>query len=226
MAHTLPDLYPQLRIELPGIPEPTLVDGVWEAVDRFLREAEVWKYTVPGLLDWTTALTFPAIAAGTEIPAFTRIVRIDSVKFANDGVSFTQVPFKTRQQADAEYPRWEVDTGTKPDIVVNDGMDGGPGAVISPIAVADVLTSLKVRVVLGSSGPGLTTLPEFIVHEFGDLIRSAALARLMKIPGKDWTNFQLSASNEAIFTAGVIRAKSRAEAGFGQPKRATSYGGI
>lgn len=222
MPVAISSLYNALRIELPGIPEPVLVDGVRKAVQEFFKKSEAWRYTVPGLLNWTTALTFPALAAGTEIPTGTRVTRVDEVKYANDGISLKPIPFKTRQQLDGDYPDWEVKTGNSPLRWTNDN-DYAPRII--PIADADVNGSLKVRAIIAPID-ALTDLPDFLYYEFEDDFKNGALARLMKIPGKDWTNLTAAAAYASLFKAGVIKANSRANAEFGQPCRETSYGGL
>ena len=222
MAHPIVDMYPFLRAELPGIPEPLLVAAVAKTVSDFLSKSEVWKYTSPVLLDWTTALVFPAIVTGTDIPTFTRVVRTDNVKYANDSLSLRTIPFKTRQQLDNIYSDWEVKTGNTPLYWTNDGPDTPR---IIPIATANVADSIQVRSIL-SSATTLTTLPDFIMHEYEEDLRNGALARLMRIPGKDWTNLTAASAYASLYKAAWIGAKSRAEAETGQPARETSYGGI
>jgi hypothetical protein len=222
MPQAISVMYPFIRAELPGIPEPLLVAATADAVSDFISKSEVWKYTSPVLLDWTTALLFPAIVPGTDIPADMRVVRFDTVKYASDGVSLREIPFKTRQQLDGLYSDWEVKTGNTP---LYWTMDGPDTPRIVPIATANVAGSIQVRSIVSSSS-GLATLPDFIMDEYDEELRMGALARLMKIPGKDWTNMNLSAAYSAMFDAAITKAKSRAGADFGQPCRETSYGGI
>lgn len=224
MAHTIAELYPYIRVELPGIPEPLLVGAVNQTISEFLSKSEMWRYTTPGLLDWTTALGFPALGAGAQLPPNGRLVRVDSVKFADDGVSLRTVPFKTRQQLDEIYSDWEVKTGNAPLYWTNDG-PGNPRII--PIADADVTGSLKVRSVvsiLTDSPP--TALDDWLMHEFEEDFRHGTLARLMKIPGKDWTDLKGASAYALLFKAAIRKAKSRADAEFGQPCRETSYGGL
>lgn len=222
MTVAVDQLYNIIRVELPGIPEPILVEGVRKSVQEFFKRSESWRYTVPGLLDWTTALGFPALAAGTEIPVGTRVMRVDEVKYASDGVSLKPITFKTRQQLDGELSNWEVLTGSTPQRWTNDN-DYSPRII--PIATANVTGSIKVRVILAPIDT-LVVLPDFLYYEFEDDFKNGALARLMKIPGKDWTNFAASSAYASLFRAGYIKAKSRANAEFGQPCRETSYGGL
>ena len=222
MAVAINTLHKFVRVELPGIPEPVLNDGVEKAIQQFFKESESWRHTVPGLLNWTTAAVFPALNAGTEIPTGTRLVRVDNVKYASDGTNLQKVEFMTRQQLDSDYPDWEVKTGNEPLRWTNQG-DGTP--LIVPIATADVNNSLKVRAIIAPDD-SLTELPDFLYYEFEDDFKNGALARLMKIPGKDWTNLSASAAYASLFKAGITKAKSRANAEFGQPVREVQYGGI
>jgi hypothetical protein len=223
MAVAINSLYNEIRAELPGIPEPLLANGVRKAIQEFFRKSEAWRYSVPGLLDWTMALTFPALAAGTEIPTGTRVIRVDELKYASDGTSLQPVEFQTQQDLDGDYPDWEVKTGSSPLRWTNDG-DGGTPRIV-PIASADVLGSLKVRVILAPID-SLTELPDALFYDFEDDFKHGALARLMKIPGKDWTDIPAASAYMQMFKAGIIKAQSRANAEFGQPCRETSYGGI
>lgn len=211
-----------LRVELPGIPEPILNEGVEKAIQQFFKESESWRHTVPGLLNWTTAVTFPTLTPGTEIPTGTRLVRIDQVKYASDGTNLKPIPFETRQQLDSSYPDWEVKTGTTPVRFTHDA-DGTP--ILIPIAEADVNSSLKVRAIIAPTD-ALIELPDFLYYEFEDDFKNGALSRLMKIPGKDWTNLSAATAYTTLFKSGIKKAKSRANAEWGQPSRETTYGGI
>lgn len=222
MAHVIEDLYPLIRLEAPGLPEPVIANETQDAIDNFLAESEAWKYSVPGLLDWTTVADFPTISAGTEIPTSTRVVRYDTVKFASDGANLKAVPFKTRQQLDREYPDWEVRTGNTPLAWTMNGIDAPR---IIPAASADVLGSLSVRVILGTDRSA-STIPEFILHEFGDFIQYGVLAKVLALPGKDWTNERAAMKYLAMWNDGIKKVKSRAQADYGQPDRTMSYGGI
>lgn len=218
----LSDLYPSLRIELPGVIEPLLEDEVVKAVQDFLIRSGVWKHTCPDLLPWETVRTFPVLTEGTDIPTNTRVTRLDEVKFASDGTSLKKVKFATREQLDDIYSNWEVKTGSTPLRWTSDG----PGAWrIVPIAVADVADSIKIRVVLSITNAA-TEIPDFIFYEFEESLKYGALSRLMKIPGKDWTDLKAAAAYASMFESKIIVAASRAQAEFGHPRREVAYGGI
>ena len=224
MAVAIDTLHNFLRIELPGVPEPVLADGVRKAIQEFFKDSESWRHTVGSpLLDWTEALVFPALVEATELPADTRLLRVDAVKYASDGVSLQPIPFMTRQQLDTDFPDWEVKVGSSPQRWTNDAFGDQPRIV--PIASADVLTSLQVRVIVAPLD-ALTELPDFLYYEYEDAFKNGTLARLMKIPGKDWTNFAGASAYASSFAGDKKEAKSRANAEYGQPFREMSYGGI
>lgn len=225
MAQAIDQLHNFLRVELPGIPEPLLADAVRKSIQEFFKKSEAWRHTVPApLLDWTAALVFPALVADdTGIPTGTRLVRIDQVKYASDGVALREIAFRTRQQLDIEFSDWEVKTGTNPLRWTNDAHGDEPRII--PIADADVLASLQCRAIIAPVD-SLTDLPDFLFYEYEDDYKNGALARLMKIPGKDWTNFAAASGYASLFKAGWMKARSRANAEYGQPCRTTTYGGI
>lgn len=217
------ELYPRVQLEAPGCPIPLVRDVVYEAMQDFFSESECWRHTTSTLLDWTTAATFPTLAAGTELPTATRIKRIDMLKFASDGTNLKEVPFKTRQQLDLEWANWEVDTGSSPQAWTNDGIGAQPRIV--PVAAANVTGSLQVRSIVVPTST-MTDLPDYWFDEFDDVIRAGALAILLVMPGRDWTNEPLGTYYMSKYADGIKKAKSRAEAEFGQPNRIMSYGGI
>jgi hypothetical protein len=216
-------VYPKVRVEAPGVPEPLLAEMVGDSLREFFRDTEAWRHTVSSLLDWTTAATFPTLTQGVELPANTRVLRVDEVKYAGDSTNLKVVPYSTRQQLDGEFPDWEVRTGTSPQRWTNDGNAGTPRII--PIADANVTCSLQVRVSVVPTS-SMTDVPDWWYDEFHDIWAYGALARLLRMPGRDWTNQALGAYYEQKELGGISMAKSRAKAEYGQPNRTMSYGGI
>ncbi len=223
MPISLDTLKPELRVELPGIPEPTLNAALIRVTRQFFRDSEVWKYELDNVLDWTTALTFPTITPGVDIPADTHVSRIDTVKYGTGGGSSNRVvDFKTRDQLDRENPDWETEEGSSPNAWTNLG--GGISRIV-PIAAADVLASLTIRAIIAPD-PTLTDLPDDLFYDNEEYIKWGVLAQLMKIPGKDWTNIAAAGKYSRDFKEGIKEARSRSQAEYGQPNRQVEYGGI
>jgi hypothetical protein len=71
-----------------------------------------------------------------------------------------------------------------------------------------------------------TDIPSYLANEYQGAWANGALARLLKIPGKDWTNIALAGEYFQLFEDDIRMAKSRAAAEYGRPNRTTVYGGI
>lgn len=211
------------RIELPGIPEPLLNDAVRKTLQEFFRKSEAWRVTATNLLDWgVSPEQFPPGAPG--IPATTRIHRIDQIKFARDGISFRRIPFTTRAQLDRSLPNWEVKTDSTPKSWLYDGLTS-PRIVPMNNTGAVIPGSIQLRLII-TPDDTMTNLPDVLFSEYEEHLRNGILARLMKIPGKDWTNFSGASAYASLFKAGIKDAKSTAEAEFGTSCREVMYGGL
>ena len=221
MSIALSTLYPELRVELPGIPEPLLVAATKRIARQFYRKSEAWRYDLDNVLDWTAAEAFPTITPGTDIPTDTHVVRIDKVRYGETHASRT-LEFIPRDQLDREHPRWATETGSAPKAWTH---VAASAAQIIPIASGTVSSSLHIRAVIAPS-PDLVSLPDFLFYEHEEAIKFGVLSQLMKIPGKDWSAANLAALNGKKYTNGIADAKSKAQAEYGQPDREVVYGGI
>ena len=77
-----------------------------------------------------------------------------------------------------------------------------------------------------TAADGRLGVPEELALEFSEDWAHGALAKLLKIPGKDWTNLPLAVAYSDIFEQDIMKAKSRAGADFGRPRRRVRYGGL
>lgn len=225
MSVAISVMTPELRIELPGILEPALTAAMYRGLRKFFWESEAWKYTYDNGLDYTISERgLPPPTVGTDIPAKTVVKRVDTVKFSSTGENWEQIiPFKTRDRLDREDADWYTAEGTAPLAWTYDNA----APIVYPIASATVDTALLIRSVIAPLYTAQDdTLPDLLYYEFEDFIKAGILADLMKMPGKDWSNPQMSAYYKGQYDAGVKKAKSRAEADFGQPKGTMAYGGL
>lgn len=217
------DLFWQVRSELPGVPFPLIFLNYASAVREHLSRALAWQYNVPGLLDLAASTAFPTIVVGTDIPTGTYIVQPVRIKWL-DG---TDICFKTRDQLDDIDATWESRTGSSPSYWTITS----PGTwALVPMLTDPTTDSLRVRVALAplvtGSGTAATGVPEFLANEYQAAWANGALARLFKIPGKDWSNSALGSKYGADFENDIAKAKSRAAADYGRPHRTVQYGGL
>jgi len=219
-------MLPELRVQLPGIPEPILTAAMYRVLRQFFWESEVWKYTYDNGLDWTASqLAMETPVAGTDIPTKTVVKRVDNVKYDAGGDAWdTPVPFKTRDQLDRESPNWRTNTGSSPRAWAYDN-DGA--AIVVPLVGTTVTTALLIRAIIAPVFTATTdTLPALLYYEFEETIKAGILAQTLKIPGKDWTDVNLAILHATVASAGIKAAKSRGQADFGQPEDTMAYGGI
>jgi hypothetical protein len=77
-----------------------------------------------------------------------------------------------------------------------------------PDAVQTLSASLVLKPALNATG-----VETFLYNAYFDSLVSGALARLMRIPNKDWTNPKLSQMHQQIFYTGISEARTRAHRG-------------
>lgn len=226
MTVAISTLLKDCRMELPGIAEPVLAGKLYQIIRQFYWESEAYKYTYDNGLDWTSgANAAPSPTPGTDIPLRFVVKRVDSIKFDAAGVNWDEeIPFLTRDELDRANSDWRSETGTSPSSWT---IDNEGAARINPEPTATVTTGLLIRSVIAPVFTAVAdTLPDFLYYEHEAALRSGILGQLMAQAGKDWTNMEQAGIYQAAYGAGIIKAKSRAEAGFGQPKGTMAYGGL
>jgi hypothetical protein len=217
------DLFWQVRTELPGVPEPTLFMFYAAAVREHLRRSLAWQYNA-GLTQWTLTDNFPDASAA--LPTLTAIVQPVQVKWSNGVI----IPFKTRAELDEIDGDWEQSTtaGLEPDFwtITSPG-----NFALIPDSSTTVVAAVELRLAIvpllpTSAADNRVGVPEELALEFSEDWAHGALAKMMRIPGKDWTNFESASSYAAIFENDIKVAKARAGADFGRPRRRVRYGGL
>lgn len=212
------DLYWQVRSEVPGVPTPILYNHFAEAVREFFVRSLAWQHNCPNALNLAASTAFPTLITGTDIPTASQVVQPTRIKWS-DG---TFIPFKTRDQMDEIDAKWEQTTGSTSSYWTITG----PGSFrLYPLLTALATARIYLRVALAPTVAG-GAVPDALVYEFQDAWTHGALARLLRIPGKDWTNPNLAATYMQMYDADIKLAKSRAAADFGRPHRTVEYGGL
>lgn len=215
------DLFWQVRLELPGVPNPVLYFNYIEAVREHLRRSLAWQFSCPNALDLAAGEAWPNLVEGTDIPSSTYVVEPLRVKFDGNNLGF-----KTRSQLDLMDQSWEETTASRP----SHWTITSPGDWrVYPLLADDSTESLILRVALApvvTVNDSATSVPEALAYEWSDAWAHGALTRLMKLPGKDWTNVALAASYGEMFEQDIKDAKSRAGADYGRPRRTVAYGGL
>lgn len=217
------DLLWQVRAEVPGIPEPTLYLNFIKAVQEHLKDTKAWSYSVVGAIDWASGDAFPSLSG--HIPSDTFVVQPIAVKWEDTG---RNIEFRTRDQLDQIDASWETRTASIPEYWT---AIAPRSFYLYPANTAAQTAAIRLRVALANELPKgsdlrRTSIPESLADEFSDHWTHGALARLLRMPGKDWTNSQLAVNYQDMFEQDKRDARSRVAADFGRPKRQVQYGGL
>ena len=212
------DIWWGVRAELPGVPVPLLYAHFSESVREFLAKSLAWQYNCPNLLNLGASTAWPTLVAPTDIPTGSYVVQPVKLKWA-DG---TDIPFVTRDQLDKMDGDWEAATGGE----VEYWTITGPSTWrVYPLLTSAVTSKLRLRVALATTAAG-GVVPEELANEHRATWEKGALARLLRIPGKDWTNPRASQMYQFEYEKEIAMAKSRAAADYGRPQRVVEYGGL
>lgn len=245
MSRSIRDLLPDVRIAAAGVPEFLALYSLTRSLGEFLDRSEAWREWLPvlptaqfldGLAHWPNHLD-------DDTKRWARIRRIDKMEWHPTG---SPVEFKTASQLQEIDPLWRTRTGAKVLFAVNEGEFPAPDAdhvsefqvrvVPIPMAGIDPTFGIRPRVVATTDAVAdmnldvfdgqVPTVPDRIFYAFRDALVDGALARLFLMPGKDWTDQKLSTLHRVSFENAIVRAKSRADAEYGNPSYTTSYGGL
>ena len=118
-------------------------------------------------------------------------------------------------------PRWRTDNGLPVYFVK-------PTASLIwlvPIPSAQLVNSTIIRVVLKPTHTS-TMSDESIMDEYRDAIVNGALFRLLRIPGKDWSDLQGAQLYSSLFESVVITAERRGRQADEGVARRVVYGGV
>ena len=226
MAVAISTLLPDVRMEVANVPEPVLVATLYRVLRQFYWESELSRYTFDNGLDLTSgSRNVPAGVAGTDYPANHIVKRIDRILYSASGADWDkEIDFKTRDELDRINSNWRTKTGSTPRYWT---YDNEGQAVVTPVPDATVSTALLIRAVVAPVFSATSaTIPDLHYYEFEETIKAGILAQLYAQPGKDWSDPRSATFYGNAFAAGVIKAKSRAESDFGQPKDSMAYGGL
>jgi len=216
------DIFWSVRTELPGVPVPLLFYHYAETVRDFMTRGKVWQFNIPNLLDMgASPATFPVITQGVEIPANTYVIEPVSIKWEQN----TILHFKARAQLDCIDPDWEATTKATPKYWT---ITAPRTFQIYPLLSTAVTGVARIRVALAPSATiasGRTGMPEELVNEFQDAWGYGAMSRLMRIPGKDWSNPIQAQAYSELYEQMLRDGRSRASADFGRVERTVAYGG-
>lgn len=173
--------------ETPGCPEVTVNGALAASAAEFCAETHIWRETLDPF----------NTAPGEALYDLDASAVVESVpQLAVDGRELGHVDVR---QLD---PTRLTDTGLPSHFWMQDDTQ------VRLFPIPDRVYPVQATATLKPSRAA-TGVPNWIYETFGDGIVSGALWRLLRIPGKEWTNVDLASAHKALFGQAVIEARVR-----------------
>lgn len=218
-------LYNDILIDCPGVPFPTAIRAISEAVRKFCKESSAYRHAV-----LSTEISYSAGVYSISIPTNTQIVSVVSpmtmagtysVTDPVTGVTSTYpVDPKTiyganPQWMDINHPGWRdwTDTNEVRYFVI----ESTNTFILTPDSGTNRAANLAIQLILMPTRTATTLNDDFGERWFDYLVAGAKFS-LLTIPKSTWTNNELAQYYLAKFDAGISEAKTYAKTAFRQPR--------
>lgn len=178
----LRDLAPLVMTSVPGCPLPMACDYMRDAFIEVCDRGRVWRFRDEETVDG--ADPFHELA---NLPAGTTVVAIERAWF--DGRELTPVAYRSLTPTDLE----------REDAVPCEFTQSLPDRVLLyPRGSGTLTLSLFLKPTEAQIGYTMA-IPDFARDRYARLIAAGALARLLALPGKGWTDPGTAAAHAAYF---------------------------
>lgn len=190
----LDDFLPHLLPDLPGCPDSIVKQQLLFAVIEFCQETHAWNEIQDPI-----QVRERVNEIDVDTPTGARIVAVKDVWASSRKLRPVTMP-----QLFELIPNWQTAEGSEP-TYYNASTDYRTMRIFPiPIDVNDSTLTLRVAY---APKMDATSIPDELAIKYWDALIGGAKARLMVIPGKAWTNSQMSAYNRGIFNDGILKAK-------------------
>ena len=206
------DLLTSLQAAAPEAPQLTLKRVLLETAREFCLYTKAWRTTLAPI----------DVAADTPeyvltLPAGTKLVDVMSAVFNDERVLVA----RTQRQLDERDPKWRSRTGTPRNITRVDTAT----VWLHPYPATAFTGGLRTRVALMPTLQA-TTLDDTLVDEHRDALEAGAIARLLLMPRREWSEKTTGAYHQQRFEEMKAEARVRAAAEHqGNVPRRVRYGG-
>lgn len=184
---------PYIATEIPGAMTLLIEREILQAARKFFERTKIWKdvqesqSTVSGTADYDVFM-----------PDESEIVTWDYVLY--DGYDIDPV---TEYELTAEQSLWRDVTGTPTSYITNIRTKA-----MRLYPTPDAVGALKYELTLKPS-VAATTLPDFAIQQFQDILVDGTLARMYGQATRDWYNPDESAKRMRMFNNGIYEATDK-----------------
>jgi len=202
----------EVRVHTPDAPGRVIIDAFRKASRDFCRRTLAWR-------DEGTANTVAGTSTYQVYDPTTAVVVDIFAPRLDDQYTLTKKTLAGIVAVDAELP-------TKSDRPEYIYLNAGARNQVVLAGVPDAVYTLKLEAVLMPT-EALATIDDDLWDRWGEAIISGTLARLMRMPNKQWSDLKLSDYHRNLFEMAVPEARSKAADGhMVGVHRKTAYGGL
>jgi len=196
---TWADFLDEIMPELPGIAEDLAEAQVLRSAIEFMDRAHVYQADHPAI----AAVTGQGGYAWAPDDADTEVCHVFNVWYEGE-----KLTAKNGDYLSDKYDYWPDETGT-PEHYLQERTDT---LILVPSPDEDLADAITVKVALK---PAMTAtgIPDDLFKDHREAIAAGALFRLMRMPKKPWTNFDLAAAYRQAFNNAIEEARHKQQAG-------------
>lgn len=188
---------PSIQVNVPGCPRAMVIEAIRSKAIEFCDRSRFWRKELDGFYTVADDEEYDI-----ETPVETAIADILLIKV--DGHELSP---KTQDEIEADNNEWRDSSG-RPDVFF---LRDTKTAVFVPIPDSQYAVRVLVALKPTQAAQGVD---EIVFEEHKDTIMHGALAYLMQMPEKTWTNPNLSIFHQGKYDEAVTKAKNKADRGY------------
>lgn len=201
----LDDVLPSLAAD-PS--DPVTEHAIKRAVIEFCAGSWIWKH-LPDAID---------VTAGEAVYDLEPLPATDIAAVMSASLEAYPLTPKSLDWLDDNRPGWRTTTSTPKHFTQVDTEQ----LILAPVPAATVVGGLTLTLAMQPS-QNSTGFPKWIANQYIYALADGAIARLMLMPGKPWTDLQNGQDRRAKFDAAIANARASAVGGLGRaPQRTAS----
>ena len=181
--------------------DPVTEHAIKRAVIQFCEGSWVWKH-LPDPIDVVAGEPFYDL----DVPNGADVAAVIDVAYNGK-----QLRNQSLDWLNAELPTWRTQTGTPAHFTQVDTEQ----VILAPVPVAALSGGLVMTLALSPS-QSPTGFPKWIFNSYLYAIADGALAKLMTMPGKPWTDIPAGLDRRLSFDAAIAGARATAVTALGR----------
>lgn len=208
---SLDEFFPQVRLDVPGVALPIVRQAILDACRDFCKRTKVWNTIKIFSLSPNKSEYQIAIPENTFIQDITYLGRLISgsspVKYddrtrrkvTESDLDYESPNWRESESSNAEFWRWGIKSDRRT-------------VFFYPIPTVALADGIKCKVILAPNQDA-SEVPHILFDEYAEGIGAGASAKLLEIPGKEWTDLQAADMRQRQFNRAVSSAfrKDRSE---------------